>query len=171
MAWSFAIALGAVSTIGISSIFMVSNPDAWIGAIVLAIVLSALVGLIAFILMIYMFYWLGKDVKEHDTKWSIFSCNARNAMSKLGFPSPATSRYGYSQLPEREFAMYLLVTLFFSPFVYYWWYALIKDPNEHFRAQWRFEDELLATIAGRRHPSTPFSSMDSTRGFRNSRGL
>lgn len=99
-----------------------------------------------------MFYWLGKDIKEHDTRWGIFSSSARIAMSKLGFPYPNTLGYGTTELPERSFALYLILTLFVSPFVYYWWYTLIKDPNDHFRSQWVFEDELLATMKVQRHP-------------------
>lgn len=163
LAWSLAIALGGVTMIGILPLFFVSDLEDQIGIIFLSFGLSALVGLVAFILMYYMFYWFGKDIKEHDTRWNIFSYNARNAMSKLGFPSPTTSRYGQSQLPERPFVLYFVVTLFFSPFVYYWWYTLIKDPNEHFRAQWRFEDDLLATISDKRYQSSPFTSTASTR--------
>jgi len=161
LAWSLAIAISSVSIIGILPIFLVSDPEAQIGVIVLAIVLTALVGLVSSILMFYMFYWLGKDFKEHDTRWNAVRSYASNAMSKLGVSSPTTSRHGNSQLPERSFILYLLVTLFFSPFVYYWWYTLIKDPNEHFRAQWKFEDELLASIADKRRPLTPFISKTS----------
>lgn len=165
LAWSFAIVLSGVPMIGVLPLFLVSNQDleTRMGLIVLSIGLSVLVGLVASVLMYYMFYWLGKDIREHDTRWNIFGYNAGNAMSKLGFPSPTTSRYGYSQLPERSFVLYLVVTLFFSPFVYYWWYALIKDPNEHLQAHRRFEDDLLASIAGQRYPSTLVTSMASTR--------
>ncbi len=155
LTWSLAVALGGVATIGLLPLFFVSDPEVQIGVILLAIMLTALVGLVSSILMYYMFYWLGKDIKEHDTRWNIFNFNARNALSKLGFPSPTTSRYGNSQLPERSFVLYFVLTIFFSPFIYYWWYALIKDPNEHFRAQWQFEDDLLSTISDRRYQSTP----------------
>lgn len=153
--WSLAIALGGVTTIGILPLFFVSDPEAQIGIIVLSIGLSVLVGIVATILMYYMFYWFGKDIREHDTRWNIFYFNARNAMSKLGFPSPSTSKYGNSQLPERSFVLYFVLTLFFSPFIYYWWYALIKDPNEHIRAQWKFEDDMLSAISDKRYQPTP----------------
>ena len=152
LAWSLVVALGAVGAVGLLSLFLVSGGGDWFGAFILAIVLSAAAGFVSFVLIIYMFYWLGKDFREHDTRWNSFTFNARNALSKLGFPQPR-SGLGGSQLPDREFALYLILTIFFSPFVYYWWYTLIKDPNDHFRSQWVLEDELLAAIGDRSPPS------------------
>lgn len=152
LVWSLVVALGAVSAIGLLPIIMASDTEAWMGVFLLTIGLSALVGFVSYVLMIYMFYWLGKDFKQHDTRLDMMISNGRSALWKLGFPPPATYDYGHAGLPDRSFVVYLIVTVFFSPFVYYWWYTLIKDPNEHFRAQWKFEDELLATIGDQRHP-------------------
>lgn len=146
--WSFAIALGATSVFGILTFFWLPTSPNQAGIIFLSIGLSALIGFVSFVLMIYMFYWLGKDVKEHDLRWFEFSHYARKAMSKLGFPYPSSLGYGISSLPDRSFAIYLILTIFFSPFVYYWWYTLIKDPNDHFRSQWVFEDETITAIRG-----------------------
>jgi hypothetical protein len=31
-------------------------------------------------------------------------------------------------------------------FLIYWYYVLIKDLNEHFRAQWQFEDQIATQM-------------------------
>lgn len=153
--WSLAIALGGVGTIGLISFTFVTDTPGMIGAMILAIGLSAVSGIASFVLMVYMFYWLGKDIKDHDTSWSYFSSSARGALSKLGFPQGRSLDYGWFEVPERSFILYFVLMIFFSPFVYYWWYTLMKDPNEHFKGQWMTEDALLASIG---NPRSRFAS-------------
>ena len=76
---------------------------------------------------------------------------ARNALSKLGFP--AGRPFTIQRLPERSFALYLVLTIFTGIFVYYWLYALVKDPNEHFKYQWEFEDNLTSSLGIQRLPT------------------
>lgn len=153
--WAFAIALGGVGLVGLLSLTFATNESSLLGAMLLAIGLSALTGISSFVLMLYMFHWLGKDLRDHETSWNNFSYSAVNAMSKLGFHFPRGRSLGWNQVPERSFVLYFVLMIFFSPFVYYWWYTLIKDPNDHMRAQWVVEDEMLAAIGGRRYSAAP----------------
>jgi hypothetical protein len=92
-----------------------------------------------------MFSFLGSTMLDHDQRWSRFSTAARAALSKLGFPSGRP--FVVSRLPERSFVIYLLLSFVtFGIFFYYWLYTLAKDPNEHFRNQWAFEDNVLSSL-------------------------
>ncbi len=125
-----------------SSIFVVS---------VLAIIAVGLIALTSLFLQIYMFWFLGETMSKHDGRWGTFSMTARNALSKLGFPAGRPFRI--QRLPERSFALYLVLTIFTGIFVFYWLYALLKDPNEHFKYQWEFEDNLMSALGVQRLPT------------------
>jgi hypothetical protein len=53
----------------------------------------------------------------------------------------------WKTLPERSFFIYLILTLLTCGlFLIYWYYVLIKDLNDHFGAQWQFEDQIAAQM-------------------------
>lgn len=131
-----ALVLVAVGVLSISTDVSLSGP--FLASLAIGILLAFIGG----ILTLYLFYWLGKDIFDHDRQWQTFTFNARNAMSKLGLPQGKT--YCSIGLNERSFVVYLILSFFVPFFTFYWWYALIKDPNEHFTRQWEFEDHLLA---------------------------
>jgi hypothetical protein len=112
---------------------------------VLLIPLILLIAVGELLAMLYMFYFLGKQMYEHDERWLVFEQNAKSVMTKLRWPQIVRMRQ--SRLEKREFAIYLIVSIFVFPFVLYWWYALIKDPNTHFTSQWEFEDRLAEIIS------------------------
>jgi len=92
---------------------------------------------------LYVLYFLTKYAHEHDQRWQAFMQQAQSAGSKLGMTVVVPS---WKALPRRSYVIYLVVTLFltFYLFLIYWIYVLIKDPNEHFKAQWQFEDQFAA---------------------------
>ncbi len=131
-----------VALVGVALLAMIG--EEWVAGFLVIMVFAGLLGLVVFVLTMYMFYFLGKNMYEHDGRWNAFATYARSALTKLGFP-PGTP-FALRRLPERSFIIYLIVTIFIGIFIYYWWYALVKDPNEHFRAQWSFEDSLVHSI-------------------------
>ena len=122
----------------------------------IAIVVFSLVTLIVFILEIYMLYFLTQSMIEHDSRWNLFAYNSRRALSKLGFPSGPP--YSVSRLPERSTLLYIILTIFTGVFVLYWLYVILKDPNEHFRYQWEFEDNIMISITPPEYSTTSSAS-------------
>ncbi len=107
--------------------------------------LNYLFSLVVIVFTLYMFNFLGKSMFVHDRRNAAFYSSARKALSKLGFkPGPPYSAW---TLPERSFWLYLLLSIVtVGIFTFYWWYSLLKDPNEHFKVQWQFEDNLMSTL-------------------------
>jgi hypothetical protein len=108
--------------------------------------LNLLFELLVIVVTLYLFNFLGSAMRMHDYRWLNFAGSARMALSKLGFP--AGSPYSARRLPERSFGLYLLLSIVtIGLFTFYWWYTLLRDPNEHFRYQWQFEDNLVSTLS------------------------
>jgi len=119
-----------------------------VAVVMLGVIATAIASLI---LQLVMFRFLGNTMFDHAMRWNTFAIAARTALSKLGFP--AGKPFKIHSLPDRSFILYLVLTIFTGIFVYYWIYALVKDPNEHFTYQWEFEDNLLSAIGGFRLPA------------------
>ncbi|MDH4122583.1 MAG: DUF4234 domain-containing protein [Thermoplasmata archaeon] len=101
---------------------------------------------ISWVLILYMFYFLMKTIYNHDRRWYEFSNQTMSALSKLGYS--VAPPYNVRVLQRRSFAIYLILSIItFGLFALYWWYALIQDPNEHFKNQWYLEDHLSNIIA------------------------
>lgn len=117
----------------------------------IALLAIALILLVSVILMFYMYWFLGKEMFDHDLRWRSFSVAAGNALSKLGFA--CSTPYWTNSLPKRSFGLYLFLAFFtLGIFMLYWLYALAKDPNDHFKSQWEFEDSLLRALGSRSTP-------------------
>jgi hypothetical protein len=105
--------------------------------IVLSIVTLGILGL-------YVLYFLTKDPPNHDHRQISFMQQAQSAASKLGMTVVVPT---WKSLPDRSFFLYLVLDFFtVGLFGIYWDYVLFKDFNEHFKAQWIFEDQLVSTI-------------------------
>jgi hypothetical protein len=52
----------------------------------------------------------------------------------------------WKSLPDRSYFLYLILWFITGLFSLYWNYVLITDFNDHFRAQWQVEDQLLANL-------------------------
>ncbi len=109
------------------------SPVLWI---VLSVITFGLLGL-------YVWYFLTKDPHNHDVKQLAFMQQVQSAFSKLEktvvFPF-------WKSLPGRSFFLYLILTWVTVLFGLYWNYVLITDFNDHFKAQWQVEDQLLANL-------------------------
>lgn len=105
--------------------------------IVLSIITFGLIG-------IYVSYFLTKDPHGHDVRQLAFMQQVQSSLSKFGktmvFPF-------WKAMPGRSFFLYLILTwLTFGLFALYWNYVLITDFNDHFKAQWQIEDQLVANL-------------------------
>jgi hypothetical protein len=92
----------------------------------------------------YVAYILTKFSAKHDHRWMAFAQQTQTAGQALGMTMVYPS---WKTIPERSFFLYLVISLItFGLFWIYWYYAFMKDMNEHYKAQWQFEDQLLAAI-------------------------
>ncbi len=104
--------------------------------IVLSIITFGLVG-------IYVSYFLTKDPHGHDVRQLAFMQQVQSSFQKLQktivFPF-------WKAMPSRSFFLYLVLTWLTGLFALYWNYALISDFNNHFKAQWQIEDQLVPNL-------------------------
>ncbi|MCU0852816.1 MAG: zinc ribbon domain-containing protein [Thermoplasmata archaeon] len=146
--WTIGIGLSIVTSVISAVAFLLAREDMASGlgmpGLGLSLGISLPLSLISLICTFYVLYFLSKDMYEHDGRWYNYSHTARIALSKLGFPKGGSFRV--SRLPERSMVLYIVLSLFIGIFIYYWWYADLKDPNEHFKSQWEFEDHLQRTL-------------------------
>jgi len=105
--------------------------------IILSVITFGLLGL-------YVSYFLTKDPHHHDIRQLAFMQQVQSAFSKfqktIVFPF-------WKAIPDRSFFLYLILSvLTFGLFALYWNYVLISDFNQHFRAQWQIEDQLVPNL-------------------------
>ncbi len=110
------------------------SPMLWI---ILSIITFGLLGL-------YVSYFLTKDPHNHDVRQLAFMQQVQSSFSKLQktivFPF-------WKAMSGRSFFLYLVLTLLTGGlFALYWNYVLISDFNQHFRAQWQIEDQLVPNL-------------------------
>jgi len=108
------------------------------------ILYTVLAIVIPWIGILYVLYFLMKDIYSHHQRINAFMENTRIASNKLGESIVVPS---WKTLEERNFVIYFLISCFCTPFMYYWMYSIIKDYNEHFKNQWRFEDQMASGSA------------------------
>lgn len=85
-----------------------------------------------------------RDFRRHESREDRVLEDVDAMITSIGgTPLP---RRGES-IPNRSFALYLILSVVtLGIFGIYWTYALIRDPNVHFREQARMEDELLSRL-------------------------
>ncbi|MCX6650146.1 MAG: zinc ribbon domain-containing protein [Methanomassiliicoccales archaeon] len=115
-------------------------------------VLWTIISLIPLLNLIVM-YFLGEYPFDHDKRWHAFTQYTQAACQKLGINVMTPS---WSTLKERPNLILLIVILVLSVItitapvalivILYWYYIIIKDLNDHFTAQWQFEDQLMAQL-------------------------
>ena len=109
---------------------------------------------------LYVLYFLTKYPYHHDARWRAFSQQVQAAGSKLGLVLVAPS---WKAIEKRSFFVYFILTAITGFFAIYWYYVLIKDPNEHFRVQAQFEDVFLFAIGGQPLAAPPEDWVPPTR--------
>jgi hypothetical protein len=105
-------------------------------------ILSASTPLVGF----YSYYFLMKDFFKHERREDMFFAGIANLLVALGVPISLPMRT--SPIPDRSFAVYFIASLFtVGIFTIYWIYALVSDPNAHFRHQSMVEDTIIAQVS------------------------
>jgi len=104
--------------------------------------------LIIGVFMLYLFNSLMKEIHEHDRRWIEFTRDVKVSLARAGFT--AGTLPDHSLLEKRSFALYFVLSFVtMGLFMIYWWYIILKDPNDHFKKQWEFEDGLMEFISPR----------------------
>ncbi|NYT12563.1 MAG: DUF4234 domain-containing protein [Methanomassiliicoccales archaeon] len=103
-----------------------------------------IIPVVGWIFLIIALYYLTHFPTGHDRRWHAFTQQTQYAGSQLGMNLMLPS---WRMLPERSFIIYFILTIVtFGIFMIYWYYVLIKDMNDHYRAQWQFEDQFVREI-------------------------
>ncbi|MDG6931750.1 MAG: DUF4234 domain-containing protein [Nitrososphaerota archaeon] len=112
------------------------DPTEW--AVIIGVLgIIPAVSIIASILTLYVFHSLNKDFYklEHIEN---------NAYRQLGWKGER-----YHTVPDRSTALYIILTIItLGIFFLYWVYTVANDPNEHFREDWKIEDQVFQPASG-----------------------
>jgi hypothetical protein len=89
----------------------------------------------------YVFYFLKMDLQKHEENEHAFLMEAIRIAQDSGF-----SLNPDGSATTKKFALdrYLILTIVTCGFgAVYWLYRIFNDYNQHFKRQWKLEDELL----------------------------
>lgn len=105
------------------------------------LVLSIVVGVVVY----YVYYFLNDDFRAHEANEQRFMARASEIMAALGMPDQPILME--AMVPERNFILYLLLTLVTCGiYGIYWIYTVLTDPNNHFQQHELWETRLAAAI-------------------------
>ncbi|MGP8071212.1 MAG: hypothetical protein ACLP5V_15120 [Candidatus Bathyarchaeia archaeon] len=104
---------------------------------VLFLLVNPIVGLLAA-------YNLTKDLQKHDELQSNYQTTLSNAFSDAGVQPLTVSPYRFHK--RDPFLFIILSAITAGLFWIYWFYTLLKDYNEHFSDQSKFEDQILNSL-------------------------
>ncbi|MCL4344216.1 MAG: DUF4234 domain-containing protein [Nitrososphaerota archaeon] len=106
------------------------DPAEW--AIIIAIFsIIPFLSIVAGILTLYIFHSLNKDYVKIERA-------ENNGFMQIGWKGDR-----YFKMIDRSTALYIVLTIItLGIFMLYWIYTVAKDPNEHFREDWRIEDSI-----------------------------
>jgi len=114
------------------------NPVLW--------VLLSLVPILGLLAVLYVYHSLNRDFHEHSTVERGLVEGVARAVGMSPYEPPFEVEE-LEPVPRRSTVLYLALTvLTLGAFTVYWWYTLIRDPNEHFRAHERFERRLIRAL-------------------------
>jgi len=104
---------------------------------VLYLFVSPIVGL-------YVFHFLTNDLYKHFKRQIDFSGNLEALLKDLDVQFVSPAQY---EVKRRETVLYIILTIITAGlFWIYWFYLQLKEYNEHFKSQWRLENQLMNTV-------------------------
>ncbi len=104
-----------------------------------------IIPVIEIVASLYILYFLTKDYFKHERREDALLEDVARSLTamNISFDNRRTDA-----VPERSYLLYIILTIVtVGLFGIYWWYALIKDPNIHFKSQVIFEDTLLNILS------------------------
>lgn len=106
------------------------DPAEW--AIIIAIFsIIPFLSIVSAILIFYIFHSLNKDFVKIERA-------ENNGFIQIGWKGDR-----YFKMVDRSTVLYIVLTIItFGIFMLYWIYTVAKDPNEHFKEDWRIEDSI-----------------------------
>jgi hypothetical protein len=118
----------------------------WYALFAIGSILHSLTMIAGVVLLFYVAVHLTRTMQTHELRWHGFTTSASLAMKRLGFVIDMPM--DVSAAKERSTVLYVVLTIVTLGFFgVYWLYALIEDPNKHFRSQRDFEDKLLRSLS------------------------
>ena len=94
---------------------------------------------------LYVYYFMMTDFYNHEQFENRFWETTSNALNKLGINFSVPQRI--QPMQNRSFVMYLILTIVtVGLFGVYWLYALLEDPNMHFKQHVPVETQLLTAL-------------------------
>ena len=108
---------------------------------VLVLMFAMLAALIIFVLEVYILHVPTSEMVSHNARWHGFVSETKVELARMGLTA-GDLREPY-RLPDRSSAIYVILTIFTGGlFMFYWWYAAIKDGNRHLQDHVLFEQDL-----------------------------
>lgn len=105
--------------------------------------LYAILSVLVPFVVLYVMYFLTKDIGEHDRRERIFFRNFTDVSEDIG----VTVVYPeWKKAPDRSAGLYVVLTLAIGIFAIYWLWTLIKDPHKHFDSHRILEDHLSSAM-------------------------
>jgi hypothetical protein len=104
-------------------------------------ILSAFVPFVS----LYVYYFIMKDFYMHERREDGFWEDLSRTLNKLGVNFSVPRRT--EPVPYRSAVLYLILTIVtMGLFGVYWFFVMLKDPNEHFKYHIEAENQLLAAL-------------------------
>jgi len=110
------------------------SPAVWA---VLYLFVSPIVGL-------FVFHFLTHDLYKHFKSQVDLSRNLEALLKDLDIQFISPTQY---EIKRRETILYIILTIItVGLFWIYWFYLQLKEYSEHFKSQWKLEDQLMNTL-------------------------
>ena len=107
------------------------DPAMW-SILIAVLAIMPYVSIVSFILLIYIYHSLNKDFVKLES------------IEDSGFRQIGWRDERRFKVVDRSTAIYIVLTIItLGIFMLYWLYTVVKDPNEHFREDWRIEDSIM----------------------------
>jgi len=92
----------------------------------------------------YIFYFLKSDLQKHEEHEHDFLVEIISLAKDSGVP---LNIHGFTATPSFPLDKYLVLNIVtFGLAAAYWLYRIFNDYNNHFKMQWKNEDELLSFL-------------------------
>jgi hypothetical protein len=101
--------------------------------------------LVTLVASAYIVNFFMRTIYTHDFRWNGFTTTTMMVLHRLG--KIESNRWEHRPLKERSMIKYAIITILTGGiFLFYWFYALVDDPNKHFEQQHAFEDMLKEVV-------------------------